>query len=78
MVAVAFAHLGLDPKAHVDVDPRYFRPAEVDHLRGDSSKARKALGWSPRVGFRELATMMVEHDLELARREKHAGTYPAR
>ncbi|HSY25128.1 MAG TPA: GDP-mannose 4,6-dehydratase [Polyangiaceae bacterium] len=70
MVDVAFAHLGLDPKAHVDVDPRYFRPAEVDHLRGDSSKARKALGWAPRVGFRELATMMVEHDLELAKQEK--------
>jgi GDPmannose 4,6-dehydratase len=70
MVDVVFAHLGLDPKAYVDVDPRYFRPAEVDHLRGDSSKARKALDWAPRVGFRELATMMVEHDLELAKQEK--------
>jgi GDPmannose 4,6-dehydratase len=70
MVDIAFAHVGLDPKAYVDVDPRYFRPAEVDHLCGNASKARKALDWTPRVGFRELAAMMVDHDLEIAKQEK--------
>ena len=49
---------------------RYFRPSEVDHLRGDASKARAQLGWSPKVSFTELVRMMVEHDLDLARRER--------
>jgi GDPmannose 4,6-dehydratase len=63
----------------VRIDPRYFRPAEVDHLLGDPSKARRQLGWTPHVGFAELVRMMVEHDSELARREQtlaeagHAG-----
>jgi GDPmannose 4,6-dehydratase len=65
----AFAHAGLDWKDHVEIDPRYFRPAEVDHLEGDSSRARNELGWRPRVSFNELLKMMVDHDLELARRE---------
>ena len=55
---------------HVEIDPRYFRPTEVDYLLGDSSKARAALGWKPKVGFQELVRIMVEHDLELARQEK--------
>jgi GDPmannose 4,6-dehydratase len=59
---VAFETLGLDWKAHVEIDPRYFRPTEVDHLHGDASKARRVLGWKPRVGFRELITMMVQAD----------------
>ena len=50
----------------MEIDPRYFRPAEVDALEGDSTKARKALGWKPAVTFKELAKMMVEHDLKLA------------
>jgi GDPmannose 4,6-dehydratase len=66
----AFEEAGLPWKKHVKVDPRYFRPAEVDHLEGDASKARKVLGWKPKVGFDKLVTMMVESDLELARQEK--------
>lgn len=65
-----FGHLDLDWKKYVEVDPRYFRPTEVDLLLGDSAKARKALSWTPRVGFKELAKMMTESDWKLARREK--------
>jgi GDPmannose 4,6-dehydratase len=65
-----FRHLGLDWREHVEIDPRYFRPAEVDHLLGDATKARQALDWQPRVGFDELVRMMAEHDLELARQER--------
>ncbi len=56
----------------VSVDPRYFRPTEVDTLLGDASKARKQLGWQPRVGFAELVAEMVREDLSLARRDKHS------
>jgi len=65
----AFSRLDLDYREFVKLDPRYLRPAEVDHLRGDFSKARKALGWSPRTSFKELIKLMVDSDLELARRE---------
>ena len=60
----------------VHIDPRYYRPAEVDHLLGDSSKARTLLGWQPTVRFDDLVTMMVQADLDFARREltlKNAG-----
>jgi len=61
---IAFAHLGLDYRDHVvSDDARFLRPAEVDLLIGDASKARQALGWEPKVPFRELVTMMVESDL---------------
>ena len=66
----AFSRLGLDYREHVEVDPRYYRPAEVDLLLGDSSKARTKLGWVPRTSFGQLVDMMVEGDLQLARREK--------
>ena len=66
----AAAILDLDWEAVVEVDPRYFRPAEVDHLLGDAAKAREKLGWSPRIGFAELVRRMVTHDLELARQER--------
>ncbi|XP_010934533.1 GDP-mannose 4,6 dehydratase 1 [Elaeis guineensis] len=66
----AFGYVGLDWKEHVVIDKRYFRPAEVDSLKGDSSKARKLLGWKPKVGFKELVKMMVDQDVELAKREK--------
>ncbi|KAG1359244.1 GDP-mannose 4,6 dehydratase 1 [Cocos nucifera] len=66
----AFGYVGLDWKDHVVIDRRYFRPAEVDSLKGDSSKARKVLGWKPKVGFQELVKMMVDQDIELAKREK--------
>ena len=56
----------------VSVDPRYFRPTEVDTLLGDASKARKQLGWQPRVGFAELVAEMVREDLSLARRDKYS------
>ncbi|MBI2681498.1 MAG: GDP-mannose 4,6-dehydratase [Candidatus Solibacter usitatus] len=65
----AACQLGLDWGPHVKIDSRYFRPAEVDFLQGDASKARRVLGWSPKVGFQQLVGMMVERDLELARQE---------
>ncbi len=66
----AFGYAGLDWKRHVEIDHRYFRPTEVDHLQGDSSKARAKLRWAPKVRFRELVRMMVDHDMELARAER--------
>ena len=65
-----FGRLDLDWNKYVEIDPRYYRPAEVDLLLGDSTKARKKLGWEPKVDFKELAEMMVETDWELAKREK--------
>jgi GDPmannose 4,6-dehydratase len=67
---VAFGLVGLDWEAHVEVDPRYFRPAEVDDLRGEPSKARRELGWEPKMRFDELIKIMVDHDLELAKQER--------
>jgi len=64
----AFCCAGMDWKSRVVVDPRYFRPAEVDSLLGNASKARRQLGWKPKVGFRELVRMMVEADFEETRR----------
>ncbi len=64
----AFACVDLDWHEFVKVDPKYFRPAEVDLLQGDASKARRKLGWTPRVTFKELARLMVEADLEMAGR----------
>jgi len=63
-VDIAFSHVGLDWHDYVKTDPRFFRPAEVDLLVGDSTKARQILGWKPEVDFRQLITMMVDHDLE--------------
>ena len=64
-----FGYLDLDWKEFVETDPRYYRPAEVDILLGDPSKARRVLGWEPKVGFKQLVQIMVDHDLELARLE---------
>ena len=69
-VEVAFAAVDLDWRNHVSTDPRYFRPTEVDHLRGDARKAAERLGWLPSVSFAELVQMMVDHDLDLARQEQ--------
>jgi GDPmannose 4,6-dehydratase len=68
-----FSHLDMDWREYVEIDPRYFRPTEVDTLLGDASKARKKLDWRPRVGFDELVRMMVDSDLALAEAEKRAG-----
>src|SRR3984893_7362443 len=70
LVELAFAAAGLNWQRHIEVDRRYFRPTEVDALCGDPAKARDVLGWKPRVSFPELVKMMVEHDIELARRER--------
>ena len=64
LVQTAFEHVGLDWREHVKTDPRFLRPAEVDHLIGDSSRAREQLGWQPNVDFAGLITMMVDADLE--------------
>ena len=65
---IAFGHLKIDWQQHVEIDPRYFRPAEVDLLLGDPTKAKNALGWVPQTSFHELVTMMVDADLEWARK----------
>ena len=70
LLDAAFAEVALDWRDHVEFDPRYLRPTEVDILEGNPGKARERLGWRPSVGFPELVRMMVEHDLELARRER--------
>jgi GDPmannose 4,6-dehydratase len=62
-VEVAFEHVGLEPERYVTIDPSLIRPAEVDHLVGDASRARAELGWEPRLPFRELIEMMVDADL---------------
>jgi GDPmannose 4,6-dehydratase len=63
-VEAAFSHVGLDWHDYVEIDPRYFRPAEVEYLRGDPSKAKRQLGWEPKVSFHGLVRMMVEADLK--------------
>jgi GDPmannose 4,6-dehydratase len=70
---LAFQKAGLSWEDHVRFDPKYLRPAEVDFLLSDSSKAREKLGWTPRITFPKLVERMVEHDLELAAREKRAS-----
>ena len=65
-----FNYLDLDWESHVEIDPQYFRPAEVEVLQGDPTKAREKLGWQSRVKLDELVRRMVDHDLELARQEK--------
>ncbi|MBK8267986.1 MAG: GDP-mannose 4,6-dehydratase [Planctomycetes bacterium] len=66
----AFDLLGLDATKYIEKDPRYYRPAEVDELQGDASKARKSLDWSPTVSFKELVKLMIDHDWRLAKEER--------
>ena len=73
-VEAAFGHANLDWRDYVKIDPRYYRPAEVDDLRADTSKARRVLGWEPRVGFRDLVSMMVDADLAVLNRKLGGGT----
>jgi GDPmannose 4,6-dehydratase len=78
-VEEAFTHVDLDWKEYVKHDSRYERPAEVDLLIGDASKAKKFLGWEPKVRFKELVRIMVDADMELLSREtprKHLGKLP--
>jgi GDPmannose 4,6-dehydratase len=74
---VAFGSVDLDYSDFVEIDPRYFRPAEVDLLIGDPAKAKAKLGWEPKVTFAELVRIMMEHDLEEAKRAAHGETYEA-
>ena len=76
LVDVAFGHVDIDPVSRVRIDPRFLRPAEVEHLVGDASKARDQLGWQPRTSFEEMVRLMVDSDLELLARgvpQKQAG-----
>jgi GDPmannose 4,6-dehydratase len=76
LVEVAFDRVGLNHEQYVRIDPRFLRPAEVEHLVGDSTKAREKLGWQPRTSFDELVRLMVDADLELLQRgvpQKQAG-----
>ena len=69
LVDIAFSHLGLDYKKYVKKDKRFIRPAEVDLLIGDHSKAKNELNWEPEVSFEELVKMMVDSDMELLQKE---------
>ncbi|HEY3237890.1 MAG TPA: GDP-mannose 4,6-dehydratase [Polyangiaceae bacterium] len=73
----AFSLLDLDWRDHVVHDPRYNRPSEVDSLQGDASRARRLLGWEPRVGFEELVQMMIDSDMKLAREEAAMAVHRA-
>ena len=73
LAELAFAHVGLDYREYVKTDPRFYRPAEVDLLLADASKARRELGWRPKVGFADLVTMMVDADLERLSASAPAG-----
>jgi GDPmannose 4,6-dehydratase len=71
----AFSYVGLDWHKHVEIDPRYYRPAEVDLLMGDPSKAKKKLGWEAKTKFKELVRLMVDADMEAAKKEAHMKNY---
>jgi GDPmannose 4,6-dehydratase len=73
---VAFARVGLEWQKYVKYDERYERPAEVELLIGDPAKAKRQLGWEPKVRFKELVEIMVDHDLELAKREAQIAQLP--
>lgn len=72
---LSFEQLDLNYEDYVEIDPRYFRPAEVDLLLGDASKAREKLGWTATTDLEELARIMTQHDFELAQREAHAKSF---
>jgi len=69
-VEKVFAQLDMDYHDYVEIDPKYFRPTEVDVLLGDSSKAQKTLNWQPKVTFEKLVEMMIATDMEMANKEK--------
>jgi GDPmannose 4,6-dehydratase len=67
LVEISFGHLDLDPEQYVRLDPKFLRPAEVDHLIGDCTKAKEKLGWAPRTSFEQLVKLMVDSDMEMLR-----------
>jgi GDPmannose 4,6-dehydratase len=69
-VAEVFGYLDLDWQKYVEIDPKYFRPSEVECLQGDASKAKKVLKWKPKVTFKALARMMTDADMKIAEQEK--------
>jgi GDPmannose 4,6-dehydratase len=75
-VEEAFGRLDLDWREYVKIDPRYYRPAEVETLLGDASKARRVLGWEPKISFKELVRLMVESDMKLAQQERLLADAP--
>src|SRR5262245_50040618 len=79
LVETAFGHAGLDWQKYVRVDPQFLRPAEVDHLIGDASKAKRVLGWEPTVSFEKLVAMMVDADIaSLSESRTPATSWPSR
>jgi GDPmannose 4,6-dehydratase len=74
LVDIAFGHVGLDPDEFIELDPALLRPAEVNHLCGDATKARQVLDWRPTVSFEEMIRMMVDADLERVQFEIDHGT----
>jgi GDPmannose 4,6-dehydratase len=74
LLDAAFEHVDLDWQDYVRIDPRFYRPSEVNVLLGDPAKAREKLGWTPRTSFEELVRLMVESDLELAERERRVAS----
>ena len=75
LLEIVFSRLELDWQKYVDIDQRYFRPAEVDLLLGDPSKAKRVLNWQATTNLEQLAELMVDHDLDLAQRELHNATF---
>jgi GDPmannose 4,6-dehydratase len=73
LVEIAFTHAGLDWKDYVVIDPKFVRPAEVDLLMGDSSKAREMLKWQPKVEFEELIRIMVDSDIKRYDTQEHSS-----
>ena len=71
----AFSYVGLDWRKHLEIDARYYRPAEVDFLIGDASKAKRKLGWEAKTKFKDLVRVMVDADMETAEQERHMNTY---
>jgi GDPmannose 4,6-dehydratase len=71
----SFARLKMDYKKYVEIDEKYYRPAEVDQLLGDYSKAKEKLGWEPKTTVHQLIDMMTDHDNELGRRERIIEIY---
>ena len=70
---LAFGHAGLDWKKHVEIDPKFYRPAEVDQLIGDATKAHQKLGWTPKTKFADLVRLMVDADVQLLQSQPAGG-----